>query len=153
MATANYVLINGQYYAKGTKEAKAQQATARHLGKAGDGVAIQDAQRDFGTAATMRQTSLNKTEQRYFQILQMRFPNGYVQAHTIKLQLAEKCWYTPDFSYTLPTGALVFVETKGGFERDDAIVKLKTAARQFPQFTFIKAKYVKGKWTEQVMPK
>ncbi len=96
--------------------------------------------------------TLNKTEQRYWEILQSR-PGIYRAAHhTIKLQLAEKCWYTPDFSFMDARG-LVFVETKGAFERDDAIVKLKTAARLFPQFTFIKAKFVKGQWTETVMPK
>ncbi len=99
----------------------------------------------------IRQT-LNKTEERYWKILKADPMLSFVSHHTIKLQLAEKCWYTPDFNFVDARG-LVFVETKGGFERDDAIVKLKTAARLFPQFTFIKAKYVKGQWTETVMPK
>lgn len=158
MKTENWIKIGDSYYAKGTKEAKARLAQFEATCN-GPRVGMDDNAGKYEEGVCrnvqMRHTrsELNKTEQRYLQILQARFPFGHVQAHTIKLQLAEKCWYTPDFSYVLPTGALVFVETKGAFERDDAIVKLKTAARQFPQFTFIKAKYVKGKWTETVMPK
>lgn len=151
MKTENYVKIGDRYYAKGHNAVKAQQETTRHFEEARGSIVLSELPRS--SVSGIGNTSLNKTEQRYFQILKERFPFGHVQAHTIKLQLAEKCWYLPDFSYVLPTGALVFVETKGAFERDDAIVKLKTAARQFPQFTFIKAKYVKGKWTETVMPK
>ncbi len=97
--------------------------------------------------------TLNKTEAKFLEILKLRPGVFHIGQHTIKLQLAEKCWYLPDFNYISPLGTLVFIEIKGGFERDDAIVKLKTAARLFPQFTFIKAKYVKGQWTETVMPK
>ncbi len=95
--------------------------------------------------------TLNKTEQKYWEKLKANFPDA--RHHAIKLQLAEKCWYTPDFHYVSTIEGLVFIEVKGGFERDDAIVKLKTAARLFPQFTFIKAKYVKGQWTETIMPR
>lgn len=147
MKTDNLVKIGNEYYAPNHPLVKGKHGVPTNWHYVSDSnVYIEPTRR------TLKET-LNKTERTYLQILQARFPNGYVQAHTIKLQLAEKCWYTPDFSYVLPSGALVFVETKGGFERDDAIVKLKTAARQFPQFTFIKAKYLKGKWTETVMPK
>lgn len=97
--------------------------------------------------------ALNQTERKYLHILRSRFPFQPIMIQAITLRLAHNTKYTPDFAYTLPTGALVFVEVKGSFVREDAIVKLKTAAAMFPQFTFIKAKYVKGKWTETVIPK
>jgi hypothetical protein len=51
-------------------------------------------------------------------------------------------------------GAVTFYETKG-FMRDDAIVKIKTAAKQFPMFTFVlvtrKKKSEGGAWVERVI--
>lgn len=96
---------------------------------------------------------LNKTERSYLNMLRFRFPYQPIMIQSITLRLAHNTKYTPDFAYTLPTGALVLCEVKGAFVRDDAMVKLKTAANKFPQFTFIKAQYKKGQWTEQLMPK
>jgi hypothetical protein len=52
----------------------------------------------------------------------------------IKLKLAGATFYTPDFA-VLRDGRLSFVEVKG-FLRDDAGVKFKVAAAQFPCFRF-----------------
>jgi hypothetical protein len=53
----------------------------------------------------------------------------------ITLKLADDTRYTPDFWIVDSDGAVNFEETKGHW-RDDAKVKLKVAAEQFPEFTF-----------------
>jgi hypothetical protein len=72
----------------------------------------------------------------------------------IKLRLADCTFYTPDFAVLRwppqvgSTPRLEFVEIKG-FIRDDAILKFKVAAAQFPfRFTMIRKRKVKdgGRW-------
>ena len=55
---------------------------------------------------------------------------------SIKLKLAPKTFYTPDFFVVTDEGKCAFHETKG-FMRDDAAVKLKVAARMYPWFDFV----------------
>jgi len=161
MATANYVIIDGVAYSPKHPEALKQGSRVpvtqfRPATEAQPSVA--DAlvlmQGDCkGRSILSPEEALNETEKRYLKMLRERFPFQPIMIQAITLRLAHNCKYTPDFGYCLPTGALVLVETKGAFVREDAIVKLKTAASMFPQFTFIKAQYKNGKWTEKVMPK
>lgn len=62
----------------------------------------------------------------------------------MKMRLADKTFYTPDFFVLLKDGALECHETKG-FMMDDANVKIKVAAELFP-FRFFVAKLEKGTW-------
>jgi hypothetical protein len=64
----------------------------------------------------------------------------------IKLRLAENCFYTPDFLIQYTDGELQFHETKGGFWREDARVKIKVAATMYPCFSFRAVQWVKGVW-------
>jgi hypothetical protein len=88
---------------------------------------------------------MNATEQSYFAVLQ-----GSVRAddvilfEQIKLRLADKTWYTPDFCIVSSEG-ISFHEAKG-WMRDDAAVKIKVAASQYPMFKFFIAKKIKGGW-------
>ena len=102
---------------------------------------------------------MNKTETAFKAILDRR---DYVSVafEAITLELATGARYTPDFycvrnddlrSSDREIGAdtdAVFYEVKGGFIREAALVRLKVAARQYPQFTFILAQLKKGVWTE-----
>ena len=62
----------------------------------------------------------------------------------LKLRLAGRCWYTPDF-LVLPRvkgrdsrdPLLYMVEIKGAYAREDSIVKLKVAADTYPEFTWL----------------
>jgi hypothetical protein len=86
---------------------------------------------------------MNQTEARYAADLALRRRAGEVawfKFEAIKLRLADLTFYTPDFFVMLPDGTLEVHEVKGGFIRDDAMVKLKIAAEQFP-FRFILAQY------------
>lgn len=77
---------------------------------------------------------LNRTERAYLARLRCLYPHVGVQ--NITLKLGDDCRYTPDFSVLDENGRFVFHEVKG-FLRDDALVKLKVAARQFRMFHFV----------------
>lgn len=83
---------------------------------------------------TENPSGLNKLEQRYADELESQLQRGeiaYWKAHPFGLRLADKTFYHPDFLVMLADGTLEVHETKG-FMRDDANVKLKVAASQFP---------------------
>lgn len=65
----------------------------------------------------------------------------------VKLRLADKTFYTPDFAVMRRNGEIEIHEVKG-FWTDDARVKIKVAAAQYP-FQFIAVQRVKGEWKEE----
>ncbi|MCL8154069.1 DUF1064 domain-containing protein [Enterobacter roggenkampii] len=94
---------------------------------------------------------MNKTESEYCQLLELRKRAGEIvwyRFEGIKLRLADNTFYTPDFAVMLSTGEMEMHEVKG-FWTDDARVKIKVAAEQYP-FRFIavkpKAKKAGGGW-------
>jgi|GEM_PF-3788975 len=99
----------------------------------------------FAPQRSEAEQSLNKTEKAWLSVLRGRGLAVRVQAVT--LRLANKVRYTPDFS-AVSDGRYVFWEVKGAFVREDAWIKLKTAASLYPEFTFILAQKKRG-WTEK----
>jgi hypothetical protein len=89
---------------------------------------------------------LNKMERAFLAVLELRHPKVWVQEFTLKL--GDDCRYTPDFVCLTKELSLTVYETKG-FMRDDALVKLKTAARNFPIFQFVLVEKKKGEWIEK----
>ncbi len=90
---------------------------------------------------------MNKTEAAYAGELELRRLAGEVAwfaFEAIKLRLAVKTFYTPDFLVVLADGEVQFHEVKG-FWREDARVKIKVAAELFP-FAFIAICKTKGGW-------
>lgn len=65
----------------------------------------------------------------------------------IKLRLADNTFYTPDFAVLRRNGEIEIHEVKG-FWAEDARVKIKVAAAQYP-FQFIAVQRVKGEWKEE----
>ena len=60
---------------------------------------------------------------------------------SVKLRLADRTWYTPDFVVWTDDGAHVY-EVKGSWKsphQEDSRVKLKVAAELYPQFQFFAA--------------
>ncbi len=97
--------------------------------------------------------SMNKTEQRYAEILEARRLAGEIlwwRFEAIALRLAEhKCFLHPDFLVMLADGTLEVHEVKGAYTArmdDGGIVKLKVAAATFP-FVFRKCTLANGSWT------
>jgi len=77
---------------------------------------------------------LNKTEQAYLAYLRSLKPQ-WLGIQNITLKMADDTRYTPDFFAIDSLGVLHAREVKG-FWRDDAKVKIKVAARQFPWIRF-----------------
>lgn len=91
---------------------------------------------------------MNKLEAEYALRLRDQVLTGEVlwfAFDAVKLRLAEKTFYTPDFVVMLANGDMEIHEVKGFWE-DDARVKIKVAADKFP-FRFKAIQKVKGVWS------
>lgn len=89
----------------------------------------------------VRVVGMNNTERAYSELLAVRRAAGEVAWFAyegLKLRLADKTFYTPDFFVMLTDGTLEAHEVKGHWE-DDARVKIKVAAEMYP-FRFVAAK-------------
>lgn len=90
---------------------------------------------------------MNQTERRYAQRLSIFMMQKVIKNwryESLKFRLAAKTFYTPDFCVIMPDGIIQLHEVKGPYVRDDARVKFKVAAEQFPEFVWIWAQW-KGK--------
>jgi hypothetical protein len=94
---------------------------------------------------TTDEDKLNKTEKRYLQLLRSQ-GHQWVGVQNITVKLADDCRFTPDFTHLTQEGELVLTDTKGGFTREDSTIKVKVAARSFPFFKFVVAKWIDGVW-------
>lgn len=97
--------------------------------------------------ATTEEQKLNKLERKWLQVLRLRYPEQNIGIQNITLKLADDTRYTPDFWTIDANGQLQFWETKG-YMKDDARVKLFTAARQFRWARFILVEKIKGMFEE-----
>lgn len=88
-------------------------------------------------------SKMNKTEQRYVnEVLDPKKYNKEIREwkfEPFNIRLADRTFYRVDF--LVISNVIEFHEVKGGFVRDDAIVKWKVAADQFPWFKWVLAKY------------
>jgi len=90
---------------------------------------------------------MNKTESEYAQMLELKKKVGEVAWYAfegVKLRLADKTFYTPDFAVMLSDGQMEMHEVKG-FWQDDARVKIKVAAEMYP-FRFFAIKKIRSAW-------
>jgi hypothetical protein len=98
---------------------------------------------------------LNKTERDYLRHLRMLLPkDAYIGIQNITLKLADDCRFTADFSYIDCSGRMTFVDTKAKHGKkvhieDDALVKIKVAARTFRWARFVIAYKENDQWTER----
>jgi hypothetical protein len=89
---------------------------------------------------------MNKTEARYARMLDAQRAAGLIRSwafEAVKLRLAERTFYTPDFFVVGNAAGVEFHEIKGHWE-DDARVKIKVAAQLFPMFAFLALRPIKG---------
>ena len=104
-----------------------------------------------GRAVRRQQGVMNKTEKAYADHLEKRKLAGEITCYEfdcLKLRLADKTFYTPDFLVQLANDELEIHEVKGFWE-DDARVKIKVAAAKYPfRFMAVKQKPKKagGGW-------
>ncbi len=93
-------------------------------------------------------TGMNKLEKARAIILEAMKRAGKIRSwryEKVTLKLADDCRYTPDFCVVENDGGITMEETKG-YWRDDAKVKIRVAATQFPEFTFQGVQLAKGVW-------
>ena len=86
----------------------------------------------------LKSGEMNKTEAAYAQRLELMRHAGQVlwfRHEGIKLRLADKTFYTPDFAVMTDNCQIELHEVKGFWE-DDARVKIKVAADAYP-FRFL----------------
>lgn len=97
------------------------------------------------------EVKLNKTEKARLAFLRMlAVPHLKIQAITLKL--ADDCRFTADFTYVDENGRLTFEDVKG-FQREDAFLKIKFAARTFSEFRFLIVKKSGSGWNiDEVKP-
>lgn len=91
---------------------------------------------------------MNKTEAAYAEHLLLRQHAGEVvwfAFEAVKLRLADKTFYTPDFAVMLADGTIEQHEVKG-FMYDDAAVKIKVAASLYPFVFRLIRMPRKGQW-------
>lgn len=93
-------------------------------------------------AESTDESKLNKTEKAYLAYLRTLNPK-FIGIQNITLKLANDCRLTPDF-VTVDDG-IVFTDVKG-FQREDALIKMKVAARQFRWAKFVIVKKTKSGW-------
>jgi hypothetical protein len=104
----------------------------------------------FSIKPSHDEDKLNKTERAYLAILRARTDVDWIGIQSVTLKIADDCRLTCDFIY-LCAGVLTFVDTKGGFIREDSTIKIKVAARMFPWAKFVVAQRISGTWTEKVV--
>jgi hypothetical protein len=96
------------------------------------------------TGRTARRIGPNQTEQEFALRFKADYPQLDLLFAQVKLQLADKCWYTPDFF--APT-LLTFYEIKGSWITDDGIVKFKVAKKIHSWACFYCLQKKDGIWT------
>ncbi len=88
--------------------------------------------------------TMNGLEKRYAAQLNLRALTGEIREwrfEAIKLRLAPSTFYSPDFMIVNLDGSIELHETKGHWE-DDSRVKIKVAARTFPELIFVGVMWV-----------
>lgn len=99
---------------------------------------------------------MNRTETAYAEYLESLRQDGIIEVwrfEPLKLRLADRTFYEPDFLIVTAEGLIELHETKGrpgsgpGGWMDDARVKIKVAAEMYPEFLFVGASKIKsGGW-------
>lgn len=125
----NYMRRMGKVGVKNTKIANVNEQTCSKMNKNG--------------------LKMNKTEARYENhVLRPALFAHEIKAYwfeSFKLRLADRTWYTPDF-VVQRNDKIEIVEIKGGFIRDDSMVKYKVAKEMYPCFTWKMMQYKSGEW-------
>jgi hypothetical protein len=97
---------------------------------------------------TMRQKrgGMNKTEAAFFDFLRNMPALSHIEREGVALKLGNGVAYHPDFTAWNTLDRVLEVFEVKGFMRDDAAVKLKTAAWAYPYFRVWLVRHVRGTW-------
>jgi len=92
---------------------------------------------------------MNKTEKNYSNHLESLKIAGDIKDwkhEPFNLRLADRTFYKPDFVVINSNDHIEIHEVKGYAFRDDALVKIKVAAENFPWFKFVGVFWRNRKW-------
>lgn len=101
-----------------------------------------------GRTGTKPRHGMNRTEERYAAHLARQVAAGQLAGfwfESVKVRLADRTWYAPDFLVQLPDGWLELHEVKG-FMEGDAAVKLKVVCEIYWAFPLRLVREVRGAW-------
>ena len=101
---------------------------------------------DPAAPASTGNERMNATEYRYSRILEkMKLASRIIswQFEPLTFRLGHRCNYTPDFLVVTPQEIQIH-EVKGGYIREDGLIKWKLAAERHPEFRFYLCRYRKG---------
>lgn len=104
----------------------------------------------FSIKPSHDEDKLNKTELAYLHHLRAQPNNVWVGVQNLTVKIADDCRLTPDFAVLNASGKLTLIDVKG-FQREDALIKMKVAARLFPMFEFSIVKREGVGWSEQIV--
>jgi len=109
-----------------------------------------------GTRVRQSRKGPNKLEREWFELLRERpffYYTPTLRLHAKTYLLANGVRYTPDVtvSFWPIYGKETAWEVKGPWATDDALVKLKVAAREWPEVVWILVWKEDGCWKEQVI--
>jgi hypothetical protein len=111
----------------------------------------------FYALGRMGKTEMNKTEAAYAQLLEAKKHTGEIidwRFHPIRVRLADRTYYEPDFLVMTAARELQIHETKGAFTTDKGQMKIKLCAEVLPWFRVFKcSKQKDGSWTTQEFSK
>ncbi|OQC55322.1 MAG: hypothetical protein BWX55_00159 [Deltaproteobacteria bacterium ADurb.Bin022] len=91
--------------------------------------------------------TMNKHEEKYAAYLELRKRTGEIidyRFERLKFKLADKTFYTPDFIVVTPE--MFELHEVKGFWEDDARIKIKVAAEEYPYFQFIAVQWKEKQW-------
>ena len=97
----------------------------------------------------------NKTEKAYadyLEVLRLDREIRHWEYEPIRLKLADRTWYKPDFMVINNDMEIEFHETKG-YMREAARVRINVAAEKYPFFIFYLIYSRKGGWDINQIPK
>lgn len=92
---------------------------------------------------TTDEAKLNKTERAYHEHLK-RLNYQWIGVQNLTFKLADDTRFTPDFT-VVEANEMRCIDVKG-FQREDALIKIRVAARMFPWVTFAIVKKDKDGW-------
>lgn len=104
--------------------------------------------RRYPRPITREKGAMNGTEKAYASLLELQKRAGAIldyRFEAVKLRLADLTFYSPDF-LVVKEDCFELHEVKGGFIRDDAMVKIKVAAESFPWIKFMLCQYKGKQW-------
>jgi hypothetical protein len=84
--------------------------------------------------------TMNETEKTYAWILEAKKQKKEILDYKyegFKLRLADDCWYVVDFMVYRLDGVMEVHECKGPYIREDAMIKLRCIAEQYPFPVFL----------------